>query len=147
MERTFIMVKPDGVQRGLIGEVVARLERKGFRLVAAKLMRIRREVAEQHYAEHRNKPFFGELVDFITSGPVFASVWEGERVIALSRALIGKTNILEAEPGTIRGDFALRTDRNIVHGSDSPESAEREIALFFRPEELLEYTRSVEEWL
>jgi len=147
MERTFIMVKPDGVQRGLIGEVVARLERKGFRLVAAKLMRIRRELAEQHYAEHRHKPFFEELVDFITSGPVFASVWEGERVIALSRALIGKTNILEAEPGTIRGDFALRTDRNIVHGSDSPESAEREIALFFRPEELLEYTRSVEEWL
>lgn len=147
MERTFIMVKPDGVQRGLVGEVVARLERKGFRLVAAKLMRIRRELAEQHYAEHRHKPFFGELVDFITSGPVFASVWEGERVIALSRALIGKTNILEAEPGTIRGDFALRTDRNIVHGSDSPESAEREIALFFRPEELLEYTRSVEEWL
>jgi nucleoside-diphosphate kinase len=147
MERTFMMVKPDGVQRGLIGEIISRMERRGFRLIAAKMMLISRELAERHYAEHVGKPFFNELVSFITSGPVMAMVWEGDNVIALSRQMIGKTNALEAAPGTIRGDFAVHTGRNLVHGSDSPESAEREIANFFTPEELLSYKRVIEEWV
>lgn len=147
MERTFMMVKPDGVQRGLIGEIISRMERRGFRLIAAKMMLISRELAERHYAEHVGKPFFNELVSFITSGPVMAMVWEGDNVIALSRQMIGKTNALEAAPGTIRGDFAVHTGRNLVHGSDSPESAEREIANFFTQEELLSYKRVIEEWV
>lgn len=147
MERTFMMVKPDGVQRGLIGEIISRMERRGFRLIAAKMMLISRELAERHYAEHVGKPFFNELVSFITCGPVMAMVWEGDNVIALSRQMIGKTNALEAAPGTIRGDFAVHTGRNLVHGSDSPESAEREIANFFTPEELLSYKRVIEEWV
>ena len=132
MERTFIMVKPDGVQRNLIGEIVARFEKKGFQLVGAKLMQVSRELAEQHYAEHKERPFFGELVDFITSGPVFAMVWEGENVIATARQMMGKTNPQEAAPGTIRGDYGLTVGKNVIHGSDSPESAEREIKLFFK---------------
>lgn len=147
MEKTFIMVKPDGVQRNLIGEIVTRFEKKGFQLVAAKLMQISRELAENHYAEHREKPFFNELVDFITSGPVFAMVWQGEGVIATARQMMGKTNPQEALPGTIRGDFGLTVGKNVIHGSDSPESAEREIALFFREEELLDYKKSGDEWL
>jgi len=147
MERTFIMVKPDGVQRGLIGEVVRRFENKGFQLAGCKLMRISRELAERHYAEHKEKPFFEELVSFITSGPVLAMVWEGDNIITLSRMLIGKTNVLDAQPGTIRGDFAAHTSNNIIHGSDSPESAEREISLFFRPEELIDYERSIQPWI
>lgn len=147
MEKTFMMVKPDGVQRGLIGEIVSRMERKGFQLIAAKMMNIDRELAERHYAEHVGKPFFPELVSFITSGPVFAMVWQGDDVIALSRQMMGKTNALEAAPGTIRGDFAVHTGRNLVHGSDSPESAEREIANFFAPEELLNYERAIDRWI
>jgi nucleoside-diphosphate kinase len=139
MERTFLMVKPDGVQRRLIGEIVRRLEQKGFQLIGAKLLQMSREMAEQHYEEHRGKDFFDGLVEFTTSGPVFAMVWQGEQVIALSRILMGKTNSLEAIPGTIRGDFAAHTRYNLIHGSDSPESAEREINHFFRPEELIEY--------
>ncbi|WP_195570972.1 nucleoside-diphosphate kinase [Paenibacillus sp. 1001270B_150601_E10] len=147
MERTFIMVKPDGVQRGLIGEIVSRFERKGFKLIGGKLMLVSREQAEFHYAEHKEKPFFGELVDFITSGPVFAMVWEGDDVIALSRAVIGKTKVTDAVPGTIRGDFASHTNFNLVHGSDSVESAEREIGNMFVESELVRFERSIEPWL
>jgi nucleoside-diphosphate kinase len=146
MERTFIMVKPDGVQRGLVGEIVRRLEQKGLQLVGAKLMVITREQAEYHYAEHQGKPFFAELVDFITSSPVFATVWQGDQVIALSRSLMGKTNTLDAIPGTIRGDFAVHTGMNLIHGSDSPESAEREITHFFKPNEIIEYKQLIQQW-
>lgn len=147
MERTFLMVKPDGVQRGLIGEIVGRFERKGLKLVAAKFMRVTEELAERHYEEHRGKPFYDSLIGFITSGPVFAMVWEGDDAIALARAMIGKTNALEAAPGTIRSDYAVHTNYNIIHGSDSPESAAREIALFFRPEELVEYELLIQRWI
>mgnify|MGYP001247366600 CR=1 FL=1 len=147
MERTFLMVKPDGVQRGLIGEIVRRFEQKGFQLIAAKLIKVTREQAEAHYAEHKGKPFYEELVDFITSGPVFAMVWQGDQVIALSRTMMGKTNALDAAPGTIRGDFAVHTGMNLIHGSDSPESAAREIANFFKPEELVEYDRAIQKWI
>ncbi|MFC4617808.1 nucleoside-diphosphate kinase [Camelliibacillus cellulosilyticus] len=135
MERTFLMVKPDGVKRGLIGEIVGRFEAKGFKLVGGKLMTISKELAEQHYAEHKERPFFGELVQFITSGPVFAMVWEGENVIATARKMMGATNPADAAPGTIRGDFATEVSENIIHGSDSPESAKREIGLFFSDSE------------
>jgi len=131
------MVKPDGVQRGLVGEVIGRLERKGFRLVALKMLSIDRPMAETHYAEHSTKPFFGELVDFITSGPVVAMVWEGQDVIQAVRTVMGKTNPLEAAPGTIRGDFGNNINFNIIHGSDSEASAQREIELFFSPAEIL----------
>lgn len=131
MEKTFVMVKPDGVAKGVIGSVVTRFEEKGFKLVDAKLMTVSRELAETHYKDLSDKPFFGELVDFITSGPVFAMVWEGKNAVANARSLIGKTNPVEAAPGTIRGDYALDVSSNIVHGSDSDASAEREIGLFF----------------
>ncbi|HZG85244.1 nucleoside-diphosphate kinase [Paenibacillus sp.] len=147
MQRTFLMVKPDGVQRGLIGEIVARFERKGFQLVAAKLLQVTREQAEFHYAEHKEKPFFDDLVGFITSGPVFAMVWQGDDVIALSRLVIGKTNVADALPGTIRGDFAAHTPRNLIHGSDSPESAEREIFNFFTEAELVGYDKTINAWI
>lgn len=147
MEKTYLMIKPDGVQRGLIGRIVARLEDKGFKLVAAKLIQVTEEQAKRHYAEHEGKDFFPELVGFITSGPVFAMVWEGDDIIALSRLLIGKTKVGEALPGTIRGDFASHTPLNLIHGSDSPASAEREIANFFTPEELLQYKKDIAVWL
>lgn len=147
MERTFIMIKPDGVQRGIIGEIVSRLERKGFQMIGCKMMLMTRGQAEKHYAEHQGKPFFDDLVDFITSGPVFAMVWQGDQVIALSRLLMGKTNTLDALPGTIRGDFAVHTRFNIIHGSDSPESAELEINHFFKPDELIPYTKSIQHWV
>lgn len=130
-ERTLVLVKPDGVRRGLVGEVVGRLERKGLTLVAVQLRTLDRATAEQHYAEHAGKPFFGSLVDFITGGPLLAIVVEGERAIVAFRALAGATDPVAAAPGTIRGDAALEVQQNIVHGSDSPESAAREIALFF----------------
>ncbi|WNS74032.1 nucleoside-diphosphate kinase [Bacillus sp. DTU_2020_1000418_1_SI_GHA_SEK_038] len=147
MEKTFLMVKPDGVQRNLIGEIVARFEKKGFQLVGGKLMSISKELAEQHYGEHKERPFFGELVDFITSGPVFAMVWEGENVIATARQMMGATNPKDAAPGTIRGDFAATVGKNIIHGSDSPASAEREIGLFFNQAELVEYSKLMNEWI
>ncbi|WP_020617723.1 nucleoside-diphosphate kinase [Paenibacillus daejeonensis] len=131
MERTFVMVKPDGVKRGLMGEIVSRFEKKGLVLKDIKVMTIPTALAEEHYREHKEKKFFGELVDFITSGPVLAMIWEGDKAVTNARSLIGKTNPAEAAPGTIRGDFALIMDSNIVHGADSPESAEREIGLFF----------------
>ncbi len=147
MEKTFLMVKPDGVQRQLIGDIVARFEKKGFQLVGAKLMQIPTSLAEQHYGEHKERPFFGELVDFITSGPVFAMVWQGENVIATARQMMGATNPKDAQPGTIRGDYAATVGKNIIHGSDSPESAVREIGLFFKEEELVEYAKLINEWV
>lgn len=147
MEKTFLMVKPDGVQRSLIGEIVQRFEKKGYQLVGAKLMQISQELAEQHYAEHKERPFFGELVSFITSGPVFAMVWQGENVIKVAREMMGKTNPAEAAPGTIRGDFSVQVAMNVIHGSDSPESAEREVNLFFNPEELVSYTKDMNKWV
>jgi len=137
VERTFIMVKPNGYARGLVGEVVARFERRGLELKGMKLLRIPRELAERHYAEHREKPFFGELVDFITSGPVVAMVWEGNEAIGVARTMMGATDPVKAAPGTIRGDFATVMAENVVHGSDGPESARREIGLFFSAEELV----------
>lgn len=130
-ERTLILIKPDGVARGLIGEVVGRIERKGFKIVALELRTLPREVAEAHYAEHTDKPFFGSLVDFITGGPLLAGVIEGENAILGWRGMMGATNPANAAPGTIRGDLATETQFNVTHGSDSPESAAREIALFF----------------
>ena len=130
-ERTLVLVKPDGVRRGLAGEVVSRLERKGLTLVAMELRTLDRATAEQHYAEHKERPFFGELVDFITGGPLVALVVEGPNAVAGTRRLMGVTNPVEATPGSIRGDFALEIGQNLVHGSDSPESAKREIGIFF----------------
>ncbi|RKQ37661.1 nucleoside-diphosphate kinase [Oceanobacillus halophilus] len=147
MEKTFLMVKPDGVQRNLVGKIVSRFESKGYKLAGAKLMTISKETAEQHYGEHKEKPFFGELVDFITSGPVFAMVWEGENVINTARNLMGKTNPSEAAPGTIRGDYGLTVGKNVIHGSDSTESAEREINLFFNKEDLISYEKQDSEWI
>jgi len=147
MEKTFLMVKPDGVQRQLIGDIVARFEKKGFQLVGAKLMQIPTSLAEQHYGEHKERPFFGELVDFITSGPVFAMVWQGENVIATARQMMGATNPKDAQPATIRGDYAVTVAKNIIHGSDSPASAEREIGLFFKEEELVDYSQLINEWV
>ena len=131
MDRTLILVKPDAFARGLTGEIIARFERKGLRLVALKLTTLDEATAKQHYAEHDGKPFFGELVEFITSGPLVAIVLEGHEAVKAARQVIGATNPLEAAPGSIRGDFALEVGQNMVHGSDSPESAAREAALFF----------------
>ncbi|MFP5202113.1 MULTISPECIES: nucleoside-diphosphate kinase [Bacillus] len=147
MDKTFLMVKPDGVERQLIGDIVSRFEKKGLQLVGAKLMSIPKEVAETHYGEHKEKPFFGELVDFITSGPVFAMVWQGDQVVDVTRQIIGKTNPKEALPGTIRGDYGLTVGKNIIHGSDSPESAEREINLFFKQEELTSWDQTISSWI
>jgi len=136
-ERTLVLIKPDALARGLAGEILGRLERRGLQIRAAKLVRLDRSLAERHYAEHSEKPFFGELVDFITSAPTLALVVEGESAISVVRATIGATNPAEAAPGTIRGDLALAMPDNLVHGSDSPESAEREIALWFSDSEFV----------
>ncbi|MFO7192778.1 nucleoside-diphosphate kinase [Thermocrispum sp.] len=130
-ERTLVLVKPDGVSRGLVGEVISRIERKGLKLAALELRTVPTELAEEHYAEHKDKPFFGELLEFITSGPVVAAVVEGERAVEAFRQLAGATDPVKANTGSIRGDFGLQVQNNIVHGSDSPESAEREIKLWF----------------
>jgi nucleoside-diphosphate kinase len=131
MDRTLILVKPDAFARGLTGEIIARFERKGLRIVALKHMRMDKELASKHYAEHEGKPFFGELVDFITSGPLVAMVLEGHEAVVAARQVIGATNPLEAAPGSIRGDYAIAVGQNMVHGSDSSESARREVSLFF----------------
>ena len=131
MDRTLILVKPDAFTRGLTGEIIARFERKGLRIVALEHRTLTEDVATQHYAEHEGKPFFGELVEFITSGPLVAMVLEGEQAVGAARQVIGATNPIEAAPGSIRGDFAIAVGQNMVHGSDSPESAQREAALFF----------------
>lgn len=147
MEKTFVMVKPDGVQRGLVGEVISRLERKGLKIVAIKMLWIKRELAENHYAEHKDKPFFSSLVEYITSGPVVAMVVEGRNAVKVVRSLVGATNPVEAAVGTIRGDFGLDVGRNIVHASDSLQSAEREISLFFDENEIIDYERIDESWI
>lgn len=147
MEKTFLMVKPDGVQRGLVGEIINRFEKKGFQLLGAKLMLISTENAKLHYAEHVKRPFFDDLVEFITSSPVFAMVWQGDEVISTARQMMGKTNPKEALPGTIRGDLSVNTGKNIIHGSDSQESAEREIGIFFTDNELLTYEKVMDSWI
>ncbi len=147
MERTFIMLKPDAVQRGLAGEMIARFEKKGFKLVGMKLIKVNRAIAEAHYAEHRSKGFFEPTVAYIMSSPVIALVWEGKNVVALARELMGVTNPANANPGSIRGMYAMDTSRNVIHGSDSVSSAEREIALYFKSEELVDYRKAGDEWL
>ncbi|ACA58656.1 nucleoside-diphosphate kinase [Candidatus Desulforudis audaxviator] len=147
MDRTFVMVKPDGVQRGLVGEVITRFERRGFKLVALKLLWIDRGLAERHYEEHRGKPFFDELVRYITSGPVAAMVLEGREVVTTVREMMGATQPAKALPGTIRGTYGIDVGRNIVHGSDSAASAAREIGLFFADGELIEYERALDPWI
>jgi nucleoside-diphosphate kinase len=148
-ERTFVMVKPDGVQRGLVGEIISRFEDRGLKLVGAKLMQIDDALAREHYGEHEGKPFFEDLVGFITAGPVVAMVWEGQDAIRQVRGMMGETDPAESDPGTIRGDFGLDLGRNVIHGSDheDPGSNEREIDLFFDESELLSYERIDEEWL
>lgn len=147
MEKSFIMIKPDGVQRGLVGSIIGKFETKGFKLVGLKQMSVSRELAESHYAVHKERPFFKGLVDYIISAPVVAMVWEGEGVIASARKLIGATNPLEAEPGTIRGDYGITIGRNIIHGSDAPETAKSEIELWFGEGELCDWEPTLNEWL
>jgi nucleoside-diphosphate kinase len=147
LERTLILIKPDGVQRGLIGEVISRFEKRGLRLTGLKFMQMSRELAAQHYAEHKGKPFYDGLLRHITSGPIVAMVWEGSEAIKAARETMGKTKPFEAAPGTIRGDLALETGRNIVHGSDGPESAVREVNLFFKKAELIDWARSADAWV
>ncbi|MFS1512347.1 nucleoside-diphosphate kinase [Chengkuizengella sp. SCS-71B] len=147
MEKTYLMIKPDGVQRNVMGEIITRFEQKGFQLLAGKFTVLTKEQAEKHYEEHKDKPFFGELIDFITSGPVFAMVWEGDNIIDISRMMIGKTNPADAQPGTIRGDFAAHMSLNIIHGSDSNESAAREIVNIFNESELVSYEKSLMAWI
>ncbi|MBD2300351.1 nucleoside-diphosphate kinase [Nostoc sp. FACHB-87] len=147
MERTFLAIKPDGVQRKLVGEIIRRFETKGFTLVGLKFLQVSKELAEQHYGVHRERPFFGSLVEFITSGPVVAMVWEGDGVIAAARKIIGATNPLTAEPGTIRGDFGINIGRNLIHGSDAPETAQQEVALWFKDEELVNWQPHIFPWL
>jgi nucleoside-diphosphate kinase len=147
MERTLILVKPDGVQRGLIGHIVGRLEQRGLKLAGLKFIQMTRELAAQHYAVHKGKPFYEKLVDYIVSGPVVAMVWEGKEAIAAARATMGATNPIAAAPGTIRGDFALEIGRNLVHGSDGPETAAMEVSLFFRSDELVDWSRQTDAWI
>jgi nucleoside-diphosphate kinase len=146
-ERTFLMAKPDAVSRGLVGEIIRRVERKGLKIVAMKLMQIDQDLAQRHYGEHKEKPFFNDLVSFITSNPVVAMVVEGQDAVTVVRRLLGETDPNKSPLGTLRGDFGLDLGRNIVHGSDSLESAEREINLFFKPEEILDYKRADEDWV
>lgn len=147
MERTLIIVKPEGVQRGLVGQVVARFESKGLKIVGLKLMQITRETAERHYAEHAGKPFYEGLVDHITSSPVVVGVLEGPDAVSVARIMMGVTNPRAAAPGTIRGDFGLDIGLNIIHGSDGAESAQREVGIFFAPEELVSYERAGDRWV
>jgi len=147
VERTFLMIKPDAVQRNLIGEIISRIENKGLKLVGGKLMQVPQELAEKHYSEHEGKPFYNNLISFITSAPVFAMVVEGEDAVAVSRHIIGSTNPSDATPGSIRGDLGLTVGRNIIHGSDSVESAQREISLWFNDEEVNTYESPRDAWL
>jgi nucleoside-diphosphate kinase len=147
LQKTLVLLKPDAVQRGLVGELVSRLERKGLKLVGMKLARMDDALARQHYAEHVDKPFFKGLAEFITSGPLVAMAIEGEDAIGMVRTLMGETNPANAAPGTVRGDYAVSIGLNLVHGSDSPESAKRELALFFAEDEILEYDRATDPWI
>jgi nucleoside-diphosphate kinase len=146
-ERTLVIVKPDGVQRGLVGEIICRLERRGLKIVALDFRTIERGVAARHYAEHEGKPFYPGLIDYITSGPSALIVLEGPQAIAIVRSTMGKTNPVDAAPGTIRGDLGLMTGRNLIHGSDGPESAEREVALFFGERGLASWPRDIDRWI
>ncbi len=146
MERTFVMIKPGVLHRRLVGEVLSRFERKGLKIVAMKMTRMDESIASEHYAEHVGKPYYDPLVSYMISGPVIAAVLEGDGVIAIVRRLLGPTSIDQALPGTIRGDFAMHTRKNIVHASDSPESAEREIALYFQKDEFFEWEDKNDEW-
>ncbi|OPX82697.1 MAG: Nucleoside diphosphate kinase [Pelotomaculum sp. PtaB.Bin013] len=147
MERTYLMVKPDGVQRNLAGEIISRFEKRGFKIIGLKMFKITRDLAEKHYGEHVGKPFFEPLVDFITSGPVVAMVIEGKNAISAAREMMGATDPLKAAPGTIRNSFGIDMGRNVIHGSDSPASAAREIGLFFKEEELVVYNRDLDRWI
>ncbi|SFH00118.1 nucleoside diphosphate kinase [Desulfotomaculum arcticum] len=147
MERTYVMVKPDGVQRNLVGEIISRFEKKGLKIAALKMLQITRELAERHYGEHKGKPFFEPLVEYITSGPVVAMVLEGKDAVSTARDMMGATNPLKAAPGTIRGTFGMDIGRNVIHGSDAVESAGREINIFFAPEEIIEYKRATDSWI
>lgn len=147
MERTLILVKPDGVQRGLVGEIIGRFERRGLKLVGMKFIQMSDELASRHYGIHQGKPFYESLVDYITSGPVVAMVWEGKDAVAAARATMGSTNPVEAAPGTIRGDYGMEIGRNLVHGSDSAENGEKEVALFFDEQELVPWERDTERWI
>ena len=147
MERTLILVKPDGVQRCLAGEIISRLERRGLKIAALKMLQMDRTLAEKHYAVHKEKPFFNDLVKFITSGPIIAAVLEGEKAIESTRQTMGSTDPKKAAPGTIRADLGINMEHNLIHGSDSPENAEKEIGIFFKPGEVLSYSRDVDRWL
>lgn len=147
MERTLILVKPDGVQRNLIGEIISRFERRGLKLIGMKFMQMSQSLAEKHYAVHKERPFFNDLVAYITSGPIVAMVWEGNDAINAARATIGATKPVDASPGTIRGDFGMEIGRNLVHGSDSPENGLKEASLFFREDELVSWKRDLERWI
>lgn len=147
MERTFIAIKPDGVQRGLVGQIISRFETKGFTLVGLKIMTVTKELAEKHYDVHKERPFFSSLIEFIKSGPLVAMVWEGEGVVASARKIIGATNPLTAEPGTIRGDYGISVGRNLIHGSDAIETAQTEINLWFKEEELVSWKPTLTSWI
>jgi len=147
VEKTFVLVKPDGVQRGLIGEILSRLEKRGLKLVAAKFLQVPVSLAEKHYEIHKDKPFYDGLIKYITSAPVMAMIFEGPEAVALVRQTMGLTNPLRAVPGTIRHDFALRISRNLTHASDSPENAELEISLWFNSDEIVKWTKSDEDWI
>jgi nucleoside-diphosphate kinase len=147
VERTLVLVKPDGVQRGLIGEVIARLEKRGLKMIGGKFLQVSQELAEQHYAIHKGKPFYDGLVKYITSAPVMAMAWEGPAAVAAVRQTMGATRPTEAAPGTIRHDFALTIGRNLTHASDSPENGVKEIDLWFRPEELVSWDRPTDSWI
>jgi nucleoside-diphosphate kinase len=147
VEKTLILVKPDGVQRGLVGEIIGRFERRGLKLAGLKFLQMSQELAENHYAVHKERPFYNSLVEYITSGPVVAMVWQGNDAIAAARATMGATNPVQSAPGTIRGDFGLEIGRNLVHGSDSPENAVKEVNLFFDASELVDWSRSTESWI
>jgi len=146
-ERTLILVKPDGMQRGLAGEIISRLESRGLRIVGLRMLQVDEALAKRHYAEHEGKPFFAGLIDYITSSPIIAAVLEGTRAIEVVRKTIGATNPAEAEPGTIRGDLGIELGRNLIHGSDGPDSATREIALFFDDSQTFDYERDVDRWI
>ncbi len=147
MQRTLVLIKPDGVQRGLVGEILGRLEGRGLKLIALKMMEVSRELATRHYAEHQGKPFYEGLLSFITGGPIVAMIWEGREAVTVVRSLMGATDPLKAAPGTIRGDLALDHGMNLIHGSDSPSRAEAEMALFFTAKELHEYERTADRWI
>ena len=147
MEKTLVLVKPDGVQRGLIGEVILRLERRGLKLIAAKFIAVSTELAETHYAVHKGKGFYDGLIRYITASPVMAMVWEGPNAVAAVRQTMGSTRPTEAAPGSLRHDFALEVGRNLTHASDTPENAEKEVALWFQPDELCAWERAIETWI